>query len=103
MASRKSKTKYPRPVRTEKETIGRARLRDWLECPGNSRALLARMLEERGRKLSAEAIFYWSRGTSRPTQPFRLALEALLGIPANDWMTPKERDFSSPDATKKAS
>lgn len=73
-------------------TEGRQLLDAALKQPGRSQSWLARLLEIR-----QPAVSQWVRGNSRPEPHFRLALQRLLGIPAESWMTAKERKIAGID------
>lgn len=46
--------------------------------------------------VSQPAVSGWASGKTRPeTHHMRRAIERLLGIPADDWMTPEERDTAN--------
>jgi DNA-binding transcriptional regulator YdaS (Cro superfamily) len=41
--------------------------------------------------VSPPSVFAWLKGRSRPEPPSRTAIEALTGIPVDDWWTHSER------------
>lgn len=68
-------------------TRGRTALLRYLRKKGaKSQSEIARALG-----VSAPSFHSWTRGTTRPEAHFRLAIERLLGIAAESWMTTEER------------
>ena len=71
------------------DTHGRSLLAQWLEHgQGRSQVLLASWLE-----LNSSSVSLWVSGRSRPEPPMRRALEMLLGIPEDAWLTAEELAF----------
>lgn len=71
---------------------GRDRLNEILGADGGpSQSEVARRLTERGAKVSQSAVSQWANGHSRPEPPLRVALEVVLGIDPNLWLTAEER------------
>jgi transcriptional regulator with XRE-family HTH domain len=67
-------------------TPARSALVQLLSEEGRSQAWLSRLLN-----LSQNSVSLWTRGLSRPEHHLRLALQNLLGIPAESWFTADER------------
>lgn len=69
------------------DSVGRQRLKEWLEAdPSRSQAKAARALG-----VKQPSIFAWLNGLYRPQFPQRKAIEALTGIPAQEWDSEEER------------
>ncbi len=67
-------------------TRGRDLLRAVLTTQQISQVAIARKLQ-----LSQNSVSLWTRGLSRPEHHHRLALQNLLTIPADSWLTRDER------------
>ena len=67
----------------------RAALRRWIDADQQrSQASLARAVG-----VSQPSVSAWLTGPSRPESHHREVLEALTGIPADDWKTAREREL----------
>lgn len=75
-------------METERSEIpARTALREWLSADeSRSQSWLARTLN-----VSQPSVSAWLTGASRPEAHHREALEALTGIPADEWKTSDER------------
>lgn len=72
---------------TAAEVPARGALRRWIEADRDrSQSSLARLLS-----VSQPSVSAWLAGPNRPEAHHREALEALTGIPADDWKTSHER------------
>lgn len=80
-----SKRRVRRGGRESVETIGRARLKDWLET-GHSQQEMATALG-----VKQPAVAKWVAGVSRPEPHLRARMETITGIAADDWYTSVER------------
>ena len=67
------------------DTRGRRELRKILEGSEWSQSSLAREL-----RISQPSVASWIAGHTRPSETLRVALERLLGIKSNSWMTDAE-------------
>ncbi len=84
MATRRARTA---PTRKFKETVGRLRLKEWLDAlDERTQEALAKLLG-----VSQAAVAAWVSGRSRPEPHFRESLERATGIEAGEWQTAEER------------
>lgn len=72
---------------TAAEVPARPALRRWIEAEASrSQSSLARALG-----VSQPSVSAWIAGPNRPEAHHREALEAITGVPADDWKTERER------------
>jgi hypothetical protein len=80
---RKRRRQQKRPV---VDTHGKVALAEWLQSPAHTQGRLAELLE-----VEQPLVSQWLKGVARPSPPLREALDIVCGIPADSWLSAKER------------
>ncbi len=94
-----AKAKQKARSRLVTETVGRIRLKEWLNADGRSQEKLGAQLRNGGSKsghVSQAAVAQWVSGVCRPEPSYRKALQKIAGIAVEDWDTAEERAQQSP-------